>query len=204
MKTIIAILLLAACMALADDRKPAAKPAGKWEISTENDPINNTQKILLSLDAHGGGDNAPILYVRKTGDTIEVFIVYPGLPEIKADHADVTTRWDSAKPVTREWGIGLDGRTVFCHFLPEFFDGLMKNRKLTATLQRAGKPPLTSVFDLEGFTEAVKSLGIVELPAEGSRQAPTPPPPETITFPPPQPAGSWTGFGGTGTAQPPQ
>ncbi len=196
LKTLFAILLLAVCAAHAGDQKPAAKSAGKWQISTDKNPVDNSPRICLSLQAEGGG-NAPLLYVRKTGDTIEVYIVYSATV---AGHygADVTTRWDSAKPVTHAWGADADGKTVFCHFLPEFFDGLMKCHKLAVSVTPPDGKPIASVFQIDGFTKAVQSLGIIELPVEGSQTPPPAPTPEILTFPPPQPPGSSTGFDGTG------
>jgi len=199
MKLLIAIFLMAVVAAYAG----GPKPAGKWHISNENDPVDHSQKTYLTLEAEGAS-GGPMLYVRKTGDTIDIYIVF-FTTQIGSEGTDVTLRWDSRKPVTQAWGIGMSEKSLFCHSLGDFFDNLMKSHKLTVSLAPAGKKPLTLVFDINGFTEAVKSLGIVELPVSGSN-TPTPAPagPETISFPTPQPENSWTGFGGTGTATAPK
>lgn len=139
-----------------------APGVGKWRVSTETSPIDDSKNVYLSLDAENSipsmlGTVQPTLYLRCKENKTELYIswgVYLGL-----ETTTVLTRLDSEKAKTAIWHLSTDNEATFYPGSPiSFIRTLMRHDTLLAQVTPYGESPVMVTFDLRGLEDAVKPL----------------------------------------------
>ena len=141
-----------------------------WKIDITNDPITDSQQILLTCAATEGVNaygNAPELYIRFLNDCIDIWVFW-GAYFTEGDHS-VTHRIDSAQPINSHWRASTDGQGTFYHPKPEplnsgwagkvlqLFQALLKADSLVVRAEPYSAIPITAVFDTKGLENLIRT-----------------------------------------------
>jgi len=142
--------------------------SGEWRLSTEQNPIDDTRTVTLSLAATSGqsrlGD-AIGLIVRCQSGKINVYIVWSSY--LGLEKTPVTTRLGTGDAKIQQWLLSTDNQATFYPGNAEAFLGqLLSSDRLVAQTTPYNESPITAVFDLAGLSAAVKPLREV-CPAKG-------------------------------------
>ncbi len=135
---------------------------GKWLVSSDKSPINDSTNVLLMLSAEqavssGYNTVTPKLIIRCKEGKTNAYItwdLYLGL-----DSTTMLTRLDKEAAVTKSWSISTDNKAVFVSGSDiAFAKQLMEHQALLAQITPYGESPVMANFELEGLTEAIKPL----------------------------------------------
>ncbi|OHB72424.1 MAG: hypothetical protein A2W23_07650 [Planctomycetes bacterium RBG_16_43_13] len=135
---------------------------GKWRISTETSPIDDSKNVYLALSAEESikamlGTSLPVLFLRCKENKTEVYIawgVYLGLEE-----TTMLIRFDSKKATTSTWNISTDNMATFYRgSVIAFIRSIVGYKQLLVQVTPYGESPVMVTFDLAGLEEAVKQL----------------------------------------------
>lgn len=146
-----------------DKPKTTIKEAkGKWHVTEETSPIDDSINVLLSLFANdmvksGYKTVTPVLFVRCKENETRVVInwsLYLGLEE-----TEMLTRLDSQKARTSKWSLSTDNEAVFFRGSNvDFAKTLMRHEKLLTQVTPYGENPVMATFDIRGLSETIKPL----------------------------------------------
>lgn len=135
---------------------------GKWNVTIDRSPIDDSQQVILTLDAETtvqGNFNSytPTLVLRCSENKTEAYIVwgiYLGVGKTR-----VLTRLDQDRARTRNWSLSTDNKATFAPGNNVYFiKKLMKHRKLLVQTVPYGANPVMTTFQLDGLNEAIKPL----------------------------------------------
>lgn len=135
---------------------------GKWKVREEVSPIDDSKKVIMTLDAettigHGYREYRPIMYIRCSENKTSLFINtnhYLGLRDIP-----VLTRLDKDKATTRKWGLSTDNKAIFAPGSnAAYAKSLFNNDSLLIQLTPYNESPVMTTFDIRGLKEAIKPL----------------------------------------------
>jgi len=156
---------LAKSLGVAEPATTETKGFGKWEQRTAVSPIDDSKSYILSLDANervNAGHKAitPTLIARYTKGDLELYITYNDL-FIDTESTLVTCRIDKEDAFTMAWGVSTDHEAVFVPL--EAQAKLMgmtigKAKTLVVQLTPYSESPVTSSFDISGFSEFYNPL----------------------------------------------
>ena len=141
---------------------PDSTPNGRWKLSTEMSPIDDSQTIILRLYADGmvtAGykKSQPQLYIRYKEARLEAYIAFDFF--IGSDGTEVTTRMGDESSRTRQWSTSSDYEAVFFPGDVEtFINDLSRVDKFVVRLTPYGESPVTATFTTTGLSEAAKPL----------------------------------------------
>ena len=90
--------------------------ATKWNMSTEQSPVDDSQTIILRLTAEedvgtGFKSSRPVLIIRYKESELEAYIAFGFF--IGTEGTEVTTRIGKDAPKTRSWSTSSDYKAVF-------------------------------------------------------------------------------------------
>jgi len=134
--------------------------AGEWRLSTEQNPLDDTRTVILSLTATSGqsrmGD--PIsLIIRCQSGRINAFIIWSSY--LGLEKTSVTTRLGTGETKTQQWSLSTDNQATFYPGnVAAFLDQLLSSDRLVAQTTPYSESPITAVFQLAGLSNAVKPL----------------------------------------------
>ena len=142
--------------------------SGEWRLSTEQNPIDDTRTVTLSLAATSGqsrlGD-AVRLIVRCQSGKIHAFIIWSSY--LGLEKTLVTTRLGPGDAKTQPWPLSTDNQATFYPGNDAaFLEQLLSSDRLVAQTTPYSESPITAVFELAGLSAAVKPLREV-CPAKG-------------------------------------
>jgi type VI secretion system protein VasI len=131
--------------------------SGKWDISLNTNPIDDSKTVILSLNADSGGtQRKPVtLFARCKSDTKELYISWN---DYLGRNSMVLTRIGKEKASTVAWGLSTDSKATFYGGPIEFIKGMMKANTLIAQVTPYNDSPITAVFDTSGLSNAIKPL----------------------------------------------
>ena len=138
----------------------AIKPVGvgKWDLSEEVNPIDDSKTVTLFLEATTGQNkwNKKVyLVARCQSNETNVYIAWN---DYLGSKASVLTRIGSNKAATSSWSLSTDSKATF-HKKPIAFLKKMENsNKLIAQITPYNENPLTAVFDTTGLSNALVPL----------------------------------------------
>lgn len=140
---------------------------GKWRIRQSINPIDDSETVVISLDADSGtsrwGDRIYFI-ARCQSNKTEAYIAWGDY--LGDDSNDVYTEWknvtirlgDQAAKRQR-WGISTDSKATFA---PNWAGSLLKEiaqvDKMIAQTTPYSENPVTAIFDTRGFDNAVVPL----------------------------------------------
>jgi type VI secretion system protein VasI len=133
---------------------------GKWKVSVEKNPVDDTQTVVLALDADEGksksGEDINLIIRCKSNKT-ELYIGWSDY--LGMDSANVLTRIGNAPAQRRSWHISSNNTATFFPETPiSFIKSLMSADKLVVQVTPYSENPVTAIFDVRGLSEAIKPL----------------------------------------------
>lgn len=148
---------LASRIGVAQPITDSRKTAGRWILSTDISPIDDTKTFTLLLAANEDEKGSPCIIIRLKEGKFELFINYSEY--LGLDETRVTTRIDKNPPEDRLWSISTDRKAIF---FPgddlKFVESLLPAKNLVVRLIPYGESPVTTSFDLTGLPEAIKPI----------------------------------------------
>ncbi|WP_370979461.1 type VI secretion system-associated protein TagO [Agaribacterium sp. ZY112] len=131
---------------------------GKWSVSVDVNPVDDSKTVTLSLDADSGQSKwrQPVyLIARCKSNKTEVYI---GWNDYLGREAQVLTRVGSKKAVTSYWGMSTNSKATFHNKPIPFLKEMLSENKLVAQVTPYNESPVTAVFDISGLQNAIKPL----------------------------------------------
>lgn len=141
---------------------PEPIPNGRWKLSTEQSPIDDSQTIILRLFADnevlsGFKKSQPVLIIRYKESRLEAYIAYDFF--IHNESTEVTTRIGNENAYKQRWKASSDYKAVFYPGSVEsFIEELSSSDKLVVRLTPYGESEVTTSFTTKGLSEAAKPL----------------------------------------------
>ena len=134
--------------------------AGEWRVSTEQNPLDDSRTVILSLAATSGQSRlgeAVRLIVRCQSSKIHAFIIWSSY--LGLEQTPVTTRLGTGDAKTQQWPLSTDNQATFYPGNDAaFLEQLLSSDRLVAQTTPYSESPITAVFDLAGLSAAVKPL----------------------------------------------
>ncbi|QIG80564.1 type VI secretion system-associated protein TagO [Stakelama tenebrarum] len=144
-----------------------SSPIGDWSISRETNPIDDTETVIVSLNAVEGSSSfgdAPRLVVRCQSNKTELYAIWHDY--LGDDSHNVYDNW---KYVTRRlgtepskkqrWGISTDNEATFYPTSPiTMLKEMVDADRLVLQTTPYNESPVTAVFDLTGSKEAISQV----------------------------------------------
>ncbi len=160
---------LARCAAIEDDvtrlvcydrlAQQATAPTGDWVNRTSTNPVDDTQTVMLALQAEWGGTlirNRPRLILRCRSSKTEAYINWDNYI---ADRTLVTYRIGSEEARRKVWPTSTNNTVTF---YPDndvtFIKSLLAVDRFVARVVPHNEGPVTAVFNLAGLEVAVRPL----------------------------------------------
>jgi type VI secretion system protein VasI len=139
--------------------KPTSiKDKGKWNVSVDVNPIDDSKTVTLILDANSGKSRfgKPVYMVlrcksKKTN-------LYIGWNDYLGGEADILTRIGKNKANTSRWSMSTDKKASFHPKPIPFIKEMLQSNKLIAQVTPYNASPVTAVFNTSGLTNAIKPL----------------------------------------------
>jgi len=144
---------------------------GKWRTTSNIDPLTDTVRYFVFLDAsisnkqYSWEDN-PSLWLRKTGDGLELFISFD---EILDDEQVIALRFDADPAIFLDgthWSRSTDSKAAFIFGYPEngkefnlhqLIEQLLVKNKLYVQAKKYDDTKVDATFDLPGLKAAIES-----------------------------------------------
>ena len=132
---------------------------GKWQVSVETNPIDDSKTAFLILAADSGkskwGDPVFLGIVCKNKETGLVIHWGSNL----GSETMILTRVGNDGPVSQEWDLTTDERVIrYPGYAPDFIRSLLPEKRLVAQVTPYNESPVTAVFDLTGLPNAIKPV----------------------------------------------
>src|SRR5690554_1511963 len=131
---------------------------GKWNVSVDVNPIDDSKTVTLVLDADSGKNRwgKPVyLVARCKSNTTDLYI---GWNDYLGSEADVLTRVGDNKAVTQRWSMSTDKKATFHRKPIPFLKEMLTSPKLVAQVTPYNESPVTAIFNTAGLENAIKPL----------------------------------------------
>lgn len=153
-------LAASAKQAEANPTASGQSPAiGRWKLTRETSPIDDSQIVYLSLAASQTmpavpGRTDPTLFIRCKDRQIESFLNW-GVPVGTRD-IDITTRFGTEEAETKRWTLSTDFTSTFIRGSHSAFVAKLRtHNRFTARLLPIYRNETTAIFDLSGLNEVI-------------------------------------------------
>jgi type VI secretion system protein VasI len=131
---------------------------GKWNVSVDVNPIDDSKTVTLILDADSGASRwgKPVyLVARCQSNATDLYI---GWSDFLGSEADVLTRVGDNKAITQRWSMSTDKKATF-HSKPiPFLKEMLTSSKMVAQVTPYNESPVTAIFNTSGLDNAIKPL----------------------------------------------
>ena len=132
---------------------------GKWRVSVDVNPIDDSKTVKLVLDANSGKNRwgqAVYLVARCKSNTMELYIGWNDY--LGSEETDVLTRVGDKKAVTQRWSTSTDKKATI-HYKPiHFLKEMLSSSKLVAQVTPHNESPVTAIFNTAGLENVIKPL----------------------------------------------
>ncbi|MFW1406118.1 type VI secretion system-associated protein TagO, partial [Vibrio parahaemolyticus] len=131
---------------------------GKWIVSEEVNPIDDSKTVTLVLEASSGKSkwNDKVFFVaRCQSNKTDVYI---GWNDYLGREASVLTRIGTNKAVTSKWSLSTDSKATFHRQPISFLKNVEKSDTLVAQITPYNESPVTAIFDTAGLSNALAPL----------------------------------------------
>jgi len=138
---------------------------GAWRVSTERNPVDNAPLLFLSVNAVSGqmpNGATPSFHARCKSRKPEAYVVwgsFVGDDGNGANWKDITLRIGQQRAEHQRWPVSTDKEATFA---PSHAGTLLRRldgeERLTIQMKTHRAVPITAVFPLQGFHEALKEL----------------------------------------------
>ncbi len=144
----------------------SATNMGNWRVSREVNPIDDTQRVVLSLVATEGKStwgNDIVFIARCQSNETEAYISWGDYlgndGDIYSEWKRVTIRVGDTKAREERWGLSTDSQATFA---PNWAGTLLKEMasttKFIAQVTPYNESPKTAIFDTKGMANALEPL----------------------------------------------
>lgn len=153
--------------ALTQNANQTTTSTGKWIIATETSPVDDSQTVVLKLNAEkqvqGWLDKfLPTLIIRCKERKIEVYVYTGTQSEVESDidYSTVRVRFDKEQAMTLQLSHSTDGTALFFPLisLQNIVDTFHGHNSMLFEFTPFNAPPANTTFDLRGIDEAIKPL----------------------------------------------
>lgn len=131
---------------------------GKWDVSVDVNPIDDSKTVILALPADSGksrwGD-AIFLIARCKSNQTDLYI---GWNDYLGSKANVLTRMGDNKAATKRWDMSTTKKATFHNKPITFLKEMLQSNKLVAQVTPYNENPVTAVFNTSGLENAIKPL----------------------------------------------
>ncbi len=139
---------------------------GKWEVSQEVSPVDDSRTVYMYLAAEnevdvrgwGLGATRPRLIVRCQEGETEVYIIYDSSLDLLEDYITVLTRFDKHAAQEHRWGLSTDKEAIFAPEGVLWARTIANAQKLFVRFTPSGESPVSATFHLMGSEEAMRPL----------------------------------------------
>lgn len=152
--------------------KPQTQPvavsdAGKWQISSTKNPIDDSPTVLIALEATSGASRwgEPVRFIaRCKSNKTEAYINWNDFlgddsSSVYQTWKRVTIRIGDQDPIVQKWGVSTDSKATFA---PDWAGSLLKQmvtqNNFIAQVTPYGESPVTAIFDTTGMSNVLKPL----------------------------------------------
>lgn len=139
--------------------KPTSiKDKGKWNVSVDVNPIDDSKTVAIMLDASSGKSRyrkSVYMVLRCKSNETNLYI---GWNDYLGGEADILTRIGSNKAITSRWSLSTNKKASFHPEPIPFIKEMIKSNKLIAQVTPYNESPVTAVFDTTGLNNAIKPL----------------------------------------------
>ena len=148
------------CYDLAAGRKvKESSRTGKWGISVQNNPLDDTATTIAYIAATEGQSEfgKPVqMFARCKSDALEAYLSWGDY--LGSDQISVTYRFDSEKAINAQWSLSTDSTATFVPNAEEFLRKVADSQQLVVQTTPFNSSPVTAIFDLTGSREAVSKV----------------------------------------------
>ncbi len=131
---------------------------GKWSVSSETNPVDDTETVKITLDADSGTNrfgNRVHLIARCQSNKTDLYISWN---DYLGSESSVLTRIGNNKSVTSLWGLSTDSQATFHSNPIQFIKDMINDDKLIAQVTPYSESPVKVTFDIAGLPAAIKPL----------------------------------------------
>jgi type VI secretion system protein VasI len=131
---------------------------GKWKISVEINPIDDTKSVYLRLISDSGKSRFGkdiYLIARCQSKQTELYIVWNSY---LGSDVEVLSRIGNDKAIMQRWALSSDKQASFNSQPISFLKGMLTSPKLVVQVTPYNESPITAVFDTSGLESAIKPL----------------------------------------------
>lgn len=135
------------------------KGIGKWLVEVDTNPIDDSKKITMTLEADKGMSRfgKPIaLAVRCESNTTDFYIIWHDY--LGSRNPQVLTRIGQEKAKTSNWSLSTDNQVTFRNKPIKFLHEMMSADQLIAQVTPYNESPVTAIFDTTGMKNAIQPL----------------------------------------------
>jgi len=140
--------------------KEEIQDSGKWNVSIDTNPIDDSKTVTLYLVADSGKSSmlgeSVILFIRCKSLETNIFINWS---DYLGSEASVLTRIGKEKAEIRNWSLSTDSQaTFFPRNEVDFLKKLLVVDSFIAQVTPYSASPVTAIFDIKGLSNAMKPL----------------------------------------------
>ncbi len=147
---------------LAPGSKVKKETGGKWSISTDVSPIDDSKTVICLLDADesvrvGYDTIKPTMIVRYKEGQLQAYIVYNTF--LGSDSIAVTLRFGKGSAENATWSISTDHKATFIRGdIAQFINKLERVDSLIVRLTPYSESPVTVSFSPEGVDKVKDAI----------------------------------------------
>ena len=147
---------------LAPGSKVEKETEGRWGISTDVSPIDDSKTVICRLDADdsvrvGYDTIKPTMLVRYKEGELEAYIVYDTF--LGSDSIPVTVRFGKGSAESMTWSISTDHKAAFISGdIAQFINRLELVDSLVVRLTPYGESPVTVSFSPKGVDKVKDAI----------------------------------------------
>jgi type VI secretion system protein VasI len=147
---------------LAPGTKVEKETEGRWSISTDVSPIDDSKTVICRLDADAsvrvGYDTIkPTMIVRYKEGELEAYIVYDTF--LGTDSIPVTLRFGKGNAENATWSISTDHKATFIRGdIAQFINKMERVDSLVVRLTPYGESPVTISFSPKGVDKVKDAI----------------------------------------------
>lgn len=131
---------------------------GKWEVSSDVNPIDDSKTVFLALYADSGenrwGDKVFMVARCKSNKTD----FYIGWNDYLGGKANVLARVGDKKASTSEWSMSSTKKATFHPQPVELLKEMLESTTFVAQVTPYNENPITAIFNTSGLNNAIKPL----------------------------------------------
>lgn len=144
---------------------PDLGDTGKWLVRQEQNPLDDSHTVFISLTADSGANRwgeKVVLLLRCQSDRTEVFVAWQDYlgndGRYDNEYKNVVVRVGDARAEQERWSLSTDSKATFSRDSISLIRKMAEADSLVLQTTPYNESPVTAIFDLSGLSEAVRPL----------------------------------------------